>query len=114
MTQTIKNRAYGVDVSSFNNANVTEYTNAGADFVLVKVSEGLDYRNPKAKTQVDSIKQNNVVPMVYHYARFSSNASVAVHEGNYAISSATLAGVTMSKEVGTKLEEIVKLTRRQF
>ena len=65
MTQTIENRAYGVDVSSFNNANVTEYTNAGANFVLVKVSEGLDYRNPKAKAQVDSTKQNNVVPMGY-------------------------------------------------
>lgn len=105
MTQTIKNRAYGVDVSSFNNANVTEYTNAGADFVLVKVSEGLDYRNPKAKTQVDSIKQNNVVPMAYHYARFSSNASVAVQEGNYAISSAKLAGVVVGSFLACDYEQ---------
>lgn len=58
MTQTIENRAYGVDVSSFNNANVTEYTNAGANFVLVKVSEGLDYRNPKAKAQVERLKKD--------------------------------------------------------
>nr|DAE69392.1 MAG TPA: Cpl 1 lysin [Caudoviricetes sp.] len=105
MTQTIKNRAYGVDVSSFNNANVTEYTNAGADFVLVKVSEGLDYRNPKDKTQVDSIKQNNVVPMAYHYARFSSNASVAVQEGNYAISSAKLAGVVVGSFLACDYEQ---------
>lgn len=93
MTRTIENRAYGVDVSSFNNANTTEYTNAGADFVLVKVSEGLDYRNPKAKAQVDSAKQNNVVPMAYHYARFSGNSNVAVQEGNYAVSSAKLVGI---------------------
>lgn len=93
MTRTIENRAYGVDVSSFNNANTTEYTNAGADFVLVKVSEGLDYRNPKAKAQVDSAKQNNVVPMAYHYARFSGNSNVAVQEGNYAISSAKLVDI---------------------
>ena len=78
MTQTIENRAYGVDVSSFNNANVTEYTNAGANFVLVKVSEGLDYRNPKAKAQVDSTKQNNVVPMGYHYAHFGADSNRAV------------------------------------
>ena len=93
MTRTIKNRAYGVDVSSFNNANTTEYTNAGADFVLVKVSEGLDYRNPKAKAQVDSTKQNNVVPMAYHYARFSNNTNVAVQEGNYAVGSAKQVGI---------------------
>ena len=93
MTRTIENRAYGVDVSSFNNANTTEYTNAGADFVLVKVSEGLDYRNPKAKAQVDSTKQNNVVPMAYHYARFSDSSNVAVQEGNYAVSSAKLVGI---------------------
>ena len=93
MTRTIENRAYGVDVSSFNNANTTEYTNAGADFVLVKVSEGLDYRNPKAKAQVDSAKQNNVVPMAYHYARFSGNSNVAVQEGNYAVGSAKQVGI---------------------
>lgn len=105
MTRTIENRAYGVDVSSFNNTNTTEYTNAGADFVLVKVSEGLDYRNPKAKTQVDSIKRNNVVPMGYHYARFSSNASVAVQEGNYAISSAKLAGVVVGSFLACDYEQ---------
>ncbi|MDY4501521.1 MAG: GH25 family lysozyme [Lactobacillus johnsonii] len=99
MTRTIENRAYGVDVSSFNNANTTEYTNAGADFVLVKVSEGLDYRNPKAKAQVDSTKQNNVVPMAYHYARFSGNSNVAVQEGNYAVASAKAVGL----ETGTYL-----------
>lgn len=105
MTQTIKNRAYGVDVSSFNNANVTEYTNAGADFVLVKVSEGLDYRNPKAKSQVDSTKQNNVVPMAYHYARFSDSSNVAVQEGNYAISSAKLSGVAVGSFLACDYEQ---------
>lgn len=93
MTRTIENRAYGVDVSSFNNANVTEYTNAGANFVLVKVSEGLDYRNPKAKAQVDSTKQNNVVPMGYHYAHFSADSNRAVQEGNYTVSSAKQVGI---------------------
>lgn len=105
MTQTIKNRAYGVDVSSFNNANVTEYTNAGADFALVKVSEGLDYRNPKAKAQVDSSKQNSVVPMAYHYARFSDNSNVAVQEGNYAVSSAKLAGVLVGSFLACDYEQ---------
>ncbi|CAM3383291.1 GH25 family lysozyme [Lactobacillus paragasseri] len=105
MTQTIKNRTYGVDVSSFNNANVTEYTNAGADFVLVKVSEGLDYRNPKAKAQVDSTKQNNVVPMAYHYARFSDSSNKAIQEGNYAVSSAKLAGVVVGSFLACDYEQ---------
>lgn len=105
MTRTIENRAYGVDVSSFNNANTTEYTNAGADFVLVKVSEGLDYRNPKAKAQVDSAKQNNVVPMAYHYARFSGNSNVAVQEGNYAVSSAKLSGVLVGSFLACDYEQ---------
>ena len=105
MTQTIENRAYGVDVSSFNNANVTEYTNAGANFVLVKVSEGLDYRNPKAKAQVDSTKQNNVVPMGYHYAHFGADSNRAVQEGNYAISSAKLAGVVVGSFLACDYEQ---------
>ena len=105
MTQTIENRAYGVDVSSFNNANVTEYTNAGASFVLVKVSEGLDYRNPKAKAQVDSTKQNNVVPMGYHYAHFGADSNRAVQEGNYAISSAKLAGVVVGSFLACDYEQ---------
>lgn len=105
MTRAIENRAYGVDVSSFNNANTTEYTNAGADFVLVKVSEGLDYRNPKAKAQVDSAKQNNVVPMAYHYARFSGNSNVAVQEGNYAVSSAKLSGVLVGSFLACDYEQ---------
>ncbi len=105
MTRTIENRAYGVDVSSFNNANITEYTNAGADFVLVKVSEGLDYRNPKAKAQVNSTKQNNVVPMAYHYARFSDNSNVGVQEGNYAVSSAKLSGVVVGSFLACDYEQ---------
>ena len=105
MTQTIENRAYGVDVSSFNNANVTEYTNAGANFVLIKVSEGLDYRNPKAKAQVDSTKQNNVVPMGYHYAHFGADSNRAVQEGNYAISSAKLAGVVVGSFLACDYEQ---------
>lgn len=105
MTQTIENRAYGVDVSSFNNANVTEYTNAGANFVLVKVSEGLDYRNPKAKAQVDSTKQNNVVPMGYHYAHFGADSNRAVQEGNYAVNSAQQAGLPQGSYLAADWEQ---------
>lgn len=95
MTQTIENRAYGVDVSSFNNANVTEYTNAGAKFVLVKVSEGLDYRNPKAQSQISTAKANGMLPMAYHYGRFSSNSNVAVQEGNFAVQVAKNVGIPL-------------------
>ena len=71
----------------------------------MKVSEGLDYRNPKAKAQVDSTKQNNVVPMAYHYARFSDSSNKAVQEGNYAVSSAKLAGVVVGSFLACDYEQ---------
>ncbi|MHA6498477.1 GH25 family lysozyme [Escherichia coli] len=49
----VAKRSYGVDVSSHNNGNYS-----GSKFAVVKVSEGLDYRNPKAQSQVSTARAN--------------------------------------------------------
>ena len=89
----VAKRSYGVDVSSFQDADLSQFANLGAKFAVVKLSEGLDYRNPKAQAQINSAKANNMLAMGYHYARFSGDSNTAVQEGNYAVNSAVAVGL---------------------
>ena len=84
----VKSRNYGVDVSSYNGTDLSGMAHSGAKFAIVKLSEGLDYRNPKAQAQINSAKANNMLVMGYHYARFSGNSNMAVQEGHYTVNSA--------------------------
>ena len=84
----VAKRSYGVDVSSFQGTDLAKYANLGAKYAFVKVSEGLDYRNPKAQAQINSAKANNMLVMGYHYARFSGDSNMAVQEGHYTVNSA--------------------------
>lgn len=86
-------RSYGVDVSSFQSTNLGAHAQAGAQFAIVKVSEGTSYRNPNAAGQIASAKQHNMMPMAYHFATFGNNASAAQAEARYAISSAQAFGL---------------------
>ncbi|WP_244660628.1 SLAP domain-containing protein, partial [Lactobacillus nasalidis] len=87
-TTSVSSRSYGVDVSSYQSTSTTSYSKAGAQFVIVKVSEGTSYRNPNAKAQVASAKANKLLPMAYHFANFGSSTSRAKSEAAYAIASA--------------------------
>ena len=89
----VAKRSYGVDVSSFQGTDLAKYANLGAKYVFVKVSEGLDYRNPKVQAQINSAKDNGMMVSGYHYARFSANSGVAVQEGHYAVNSAVAVGL---------------------
>ena len=89
----VAKRSYGVDVSSFQGTDLAKYANLGAKYAFVKVSEGLDYRNPKAEAQINSAKDNGMMISGYHYARFSANSGVAVQEGHYAVNSAVAVGL---------------------
>ena len=89
----VAKRSYGVDVSSFQGTDLAKYANLGAKYAFVKVSEGLDYRNPKAQAQIKSAKDNGMMVSGYHYARFSANSDVAVQEGHYAVNSAVAVGL---------------------
>lgn len=89
----VEKRSYGVDVSSYNGTDLSSMAKSGAKFAIVKLSEGLDYRNPKAQAQINSAKDNGMMAMGYHYARFSANSGVAVQEGHYAVNSAVAVGL---------------------
>ena len=59
-------RTYAVDTASYNSANLTSYHNHGAKDVLVKVSEGTGYFNPKASAQIKSAHDNHMYVHGYH------------------------------------------------
>jgi GH25 family lysozyme M1 (1,4-beta-N-acetylmuramidase) len=84
-------KALGIDVASYQSADLTAHAKAGSQFAVVKVSEGTGYRNPKGASQIKSAIANDMMPMGYHFATFSSNASLAKKEAQYAISEAQYA-----------------------
>ena len=86
-------KALGIDVASYQSADLTAHAKAGSQFAVVKVSEGTSYRNPKGASQIKSAIANDMMPMGYHFATFSSNASLAKKEAQYAISSAKALGL---------------------
>ena len=86
-------RSYGVDVSSYQSSNIASTAQAGAQFAIVKVSEGTSYRNPKAAQQIASANATNMMPMAYHFATFGANSAAAANEGNYAVASAKALGL---------------------
>lgn len=86
-------KALGIDVASYQSADLTAHAKAGSQFAVVKVSEGTGYRNPKGASQIKSAIANDMMPMGYHFATFSSNASLAKKEAQYAISSAKALGL---------------------
>lgn len=91
MTEVIENRAYGIDEASYQSTNIAEYP--GAKFTIVKITEGLDYQNPKARAQIASAKNAGIPVGGYHYARFSADSNMAVKEGNYAVENAKNMGI---------------------
>ena len=101
----VKSRSYGVDVSDWQVANLSAMTSAGAKYAIVKVSEGLNYKNPKAPAQVNSANANGMMSAGYHYAHFSANRSQAVLEGNYAVNSAKQAGIAPGSYLACDYEE---------
>lgn len=74
----VAKRSYGVDVSSFQGVDLSAMAKAGANFAIVKASEGTGYQNPKAPAQVNSANANGIMVSGYHYAHFSASRSQAV------------------------------------
>lgn len=92
-TTSVAAKSLGIDVASYQNADLSAHAKAGSQFAIVKVSEGTSYRNPKAASQIKSALANDMMPMGYHFATFSSSSSAAKKEAKYAISSAKAAGL---------------------
>lgn len=103
-TTSVAARALGVDVASYQNADLSSHAQAGAQFAIVKVSEGTSYRNPKASSQISTALSNNMMPMAYHFATFSSNASAAAAEANYAVQAAQAFGLPKGSYIACDYE----------
>lgn len=89
----VAKRSYGVDVSSFQGTDLSQYANLGAKFAIVKLSEGLNYQNPKAQAQISSAKANGMLTMGYHYARFGADSILGGQEGKYTVQAAKSFGL---------------------
>lgn len=101
---TVKSRSYGVDVSAYQSSSVSSAAKKGANFAIVKVSEGTSYRNPKAKAQISSAKANGMLPMAYHFATFGASSSAAKAEAKFAVSTAKADGLTKGSYIACDWE----------
>lgn len=84
----MSSKTYGVDVAVYQPTDMAAYHKAGASFAIVKLTEGLDYINPKAGKQVASSRANHLYTHAYHFARFGSSVSQAKKEAAYFIKEA--------------------------
>lgn len=81
-------RDFAVDVAVYNSTDMSTYKRAGARQVIVKVTEGLGYINPKASAQVKSAHNNHMYLHVYHFATFGNNVGRAKEEAKFFVSRA--------------------------
>lgn len=84
----MSSKTYGVDVASYQSTDMAAYHKAGASFAIVKLTEGVDYLNPKAAKQVASSRASHLYTHAYHFARFGSSVSQAKKEAAYFIKAA--------------------------
>ena len=89
----VPNRSLGVDVSSYQGTDMSQYANAGATFSIVKVSQGTGYINPNAAGQISSSEAHGMMVQGYHYATFGGNTGAADAEASHAIDAAHQVGL---------------------
>lgn len=81
-------RDFVVDVAVYQSTDMSAYKRAGAHQVIVKVTEGLGYINPKASAQVKSAYNNHMYLHAYHFATFGNNVGRAKMEAKFFVSHA--------------------------
>lgn len=81
-------RDFAVDVAVYNSTDMSAYKHAGARQVIVKLTEGLGYINPKAGVQVKSARNNHMYLHAYHFATFGNNVGRAKAEAKFFVSRA--------------------------
>ena len=98
----VKARSYGVDVASYQSSSVSY---AGAKFVLVKLTEGTSYINPKASSQIKSGKSHGLLVGGYFYANHSGSVSRARAEAQYVVEKAKALGVPSGSYIADDFEQ---------
>ncbi len=73
-------RQYGVDVAAYQSTSMSSYHAAGAKYMIVKLTEGSSYFNPKAHYQIKSAHAHHMYVHAYHFGTFSSSVSQARKE----------------------------------
>lgn len=89
----IPKMSYGIDVASYQSANLANYIVHGTKYAIVKVTQGTNYINPNAQGQISSSEAHGLMTMGYFYGTFSSNSTVAISEANYAMKYAKTYGI---------------------
>lgn len=85
--------AIGVDTASYQDTDLTKYKNAGAQFAIVKLTEGTTYVNYKAAEQYASAQSNGLMTMAYFYATFGTDSQEALNEARFFVQHAQAMGV---------------------
>lgn len=81
-------RDYVVDVAVYQSASMSAYKHAGARQVIVKLTEGTGYFNPKASAQIKSTHANRMYLHAYHFATFGNSVSRAKAEAKFFVARA--------------------------
>lgn len=85
--------AVGVDVASYQDTDLTKYKNAGAQFAIVKLTEGTSYVNPKGAEQYASAQANGLMTMAYFFATFGTDSQEALNEARFFVQHAQAMGI---------------------
>lgn len=81
-------RDFVVDVAVYQSTSMSAYKYAGAHQVIVKLTEGTGYFNPKASAQIKSAHANHMYVHGYHFATFGNSVSRAKAEARFFINRA--------------------------
>lgn len=81
-------RDYVVDIAAYQPTSMSAYKHAGARQVIVKLTEGTGYFNPKASAQIKSTHANHMYLHAYHFATFGNNVGRAKMEAKFFVSRA--------------------------
>lgn len=77
----------------------------GAEFALVKVTEGTSYINPSASAQIKSAKSRGLLTGGYFYANHCASVSRAREEAKFAVAKAKAFGVPLGSYLADDFEQ---------
>ncbi|WP_228123095.1 GH25 family lysozyme [Lactobacillus helveticus] len=81
-------RDFAVDVAVYQSTSMNAYKHAGAHQVIIKLTEGTGYFNPKASAQIKSTHANHMYLHAYHFATFGNSVSRAKAEAKFFVNRA--------------------------
>ena len=73
--------------------------------LIVKLTEGVTYENPKAKSQIEQGAKYNMYLNGYHYARYIGDSNAALNEAKHAVSEANRLGLPKGSIIFDDYEE---------